>query len=289
MLFIASFIWGCAFVAQRVGADNMPPCAFLAVRNWVAVIVMSPVIRAAERMREKRGEEIAGNDRKTYWLGGLACGFSLFISSVVQQIGIGMTTTAKAGFLTAMYVVIVPVIYAIIRRKSEPKIWISVAIAVAGLYLLCMRESFSLEKGDLYVLGCAFFFSFQIISVSYFVKKIDGMHLSRLQFFFTAVFSTIWMLLFEHPTKEGLLAAVWAILYTGILSSGVAYTMQILGQRSVNPAAASLIMSLESVFAAIAGWVVFGQALSFREITGCVLMFAAIVIAELPSGGKGAA
>ena len=226
-------------------------------------------------------------DRNTALLGGLACGFFLFAASAAQQIGIAYTTTAKSGFLTAMYVVIVPIIYAVFRKKGHWKIWTSMLLAVAGLYLLCMKESLSLGRGDLLTLLCALLFSFQIMCVSHFVGKVGAVRLTLIQFFFEAVFATVCAMLFEHPTREGMMSALLAILYAGVMSSGAGYTLQTAGQALVNPAVASIAMAMESVFSAFTGWIVLGQTLSVREILGCAVMLSAIILAELPTKSPG--
>lgn len=285
ILLAAALIWGAAFTAQSIGAEHVPAFTFLAARSWIGAAVLLPLLRLTDR-RKKETEDGSGSSatRKECLAAGALCGFFLFTASAAQQIGIAYTTTAKSGFLTAMYVVIVPVIYTIIRRKSSLKIWISVLLAVTGLYLLCMTENFSLGRGDLYTLLCALLFSFQIICVSRFAKKIGAVRLTLLQFLFEAVFATVLSILAEHPTKEGLMKAAWAILYAGVMSSGAGYTLQNIGQTRVNPAAASLAMSMESVFSALIGWIILGQTLSGREILGCAVMFSAIILSELPVG-----
>ncbi|MBE5997590.1 MAG: DMT family transporter [Lachnospiraceae bacterium] len=286
ILLLASLIWGAAFTAQSIGAEYVPPFTFLASRSWIGTAVLLPVLIWQSRKQRKNaaaqpsGSGISGKEMLT---AGALCGFFLFAASAAQQIGIAYTTTAKSGFLTAMYVVIVPVIYCIFRRKSSLKIWISVLLAVTGLYLLCMTQSLNLGYGDLITLLCALLFSFQIICVSRYVGKIGAVRLTVCQFFFEAVFSTVIALLSEHPTKEGMISAAGAILYAGVMSSGAGYTLQTIGQARVNPAAASIAMAMESVFSALSGWVILGQALSGREILGCAVMLSAIILAELPA------
>ena len=285
ILLAAALIWGAAFTAQSIGAEHVPAFTFLAARSWIGAAVLLPLLRLTDRRKKgAEGEPGSSATGRECLAAGAVCGFFLFAASAAQQIGIAYTTTAKSGFLTAMYVVIVPVIYTVIRRKSSLKIWISVLLAVTGLYLLCMTESLALGRGDLYTLLCALLYSFQIICVSRFAKKIGAIRLTLLQFLFEAVFATVLSVLAEHPTKEGLMMAAWAILYTGVMSSGAGYTLQTIGQTRVNPAAASLAMSMESVFSAIVGWIILGQSLSGREILGCAVMFSAIVLAELPVG-----
>ena len=214
-------------------------------------------------------------------MGGAACGFFLCAASAFQQVGIRYTTTAKAGFITALYVVIVPILSVFFGKSVKSRIWMCVALAVLGLYLLCMRGELSLSFGDGVVLVCAFLFACQIMTVDYFAPQVDTVRLSQTQFLVTALLSTVCMLLFEDLSTDSLIRALPSIAYAGVMSSGVAYTLQIIGQQNLNPAIASITMSLESVFAALAGWIVLGQSMTVRELAGCVLMFAAIILAQL--------
>ena len=288
-LLLAALIWGAAFTAQSIGAEYVPPFTFLASRSWIGTAVLIPImffLNRRDRQKSREGSDKKLSDEKLPMkeviLAGAVCGFFLFAASAAQQIGIAYTTTAKSGFLTAMYVVFVPVIYCIFRRKNSLKIWCSVLLAVAGLYLLCMTESLSLGYGDLLTLLCALLFSFQIMCVSRFAGRVGAIRLTLWEFFFEAVFSTAFALLLEHPTKEGMIKAALAILYAGVMSSGAGYTLQTIGQEFVNPAAASIAMAMESVFSALTGWIVLGQSLNGREILGCAVMLAAIILAELP-------
>ena len=272
VLFVTALIWGCAFAAQSIGAGFVGPFTFLTSRTWIAFFALLPVIAVRERVlirTEDRVKKTAGQS-KMLILGGAVCGFFLFTASASQQIGISFTTTAKAGFITALYVVLVP-----------EKVWGCVMLAVIGLYLLCMGESFSLSMGDSWMLLCAFLFSLQILSVNYFVKYADPVKLAALEFLFEGIFAGICMLLFEPFNAEGIISALPTILYAGFMSSAVGYTLQIVAQDGLDPAVASIAMSFESVFAALAGWVVLHEAMSSRELFGCVLMFAAIVISQL--------
>ena len=259
----------------------MPPFSFLASRTWLSVALLIPVVHLLEK-KAGTNRPVFRPDR-TALLGGLVCGFFLFMGSATQQIGIAHTTPAKSGFITAMYVVIVPVIYAIRKRGIHWSLGLSVVLAVTGLYLLCIKEGFSLGVGDTWTLVCAFMFSFQILCITHFVGEVGGVRLTLYSFFTEAILSTLGMLFFEHPTPDGFTAALPAILFAGIFSGCLGYTLQAIGQRIVNPATASLTMSLESVFGAIGGWIVLHQVLSGRELFGCVLMFAAILLAEFPA------
>ena len=208
------------------------------------------------------------------------------MASSLQQIGIQYTTTGKAGFVTAFYIVIVPVLGIFLHKKISGNVWIAVALALLGLYFLCMTESFTIGKGDIYIFACAFVFSIQILMVDHFAPKVDGVKLSCLEFLVSGLLSLFFMFSLERPTLSGILAAGIPILYAGVLSCGVAYTFQILGQRDSNPAIASLIMSLESTFSVLAGWLLLHETLSTREAIGCIFMFAAILLAQLPEKKK---
>ena len=284
-LLVCAAIWGSAFVAQSVGAEYVGAFTFLAVRNWIAVVFLIPVIYVRDTILRKRGRPSVRpanrTQRRFLLMGGAACGFFLCAASAFQQVGIRYTTTAKAGFITALYVVIVPILSVFFGKSVKSRIWMCVALAVLGLYLLCMRGELSLSFGDGVVLVCAFLFACQIMTVDYFAPQVDTVRLSQTQFLVTALLSTVCMLLFEDLSTDSLIRALPSIAYAGVMSSGVAYTLQIIGQQNLNPAIASITMSLESVFAALAGWIVLGQSMSFRELAGCVLMFAAIILAQL--------
>ena len=285
LLVLTALVWGCAFVAQSVGAEHVGAFTFLACRSWLAGVTLLPVIallRARQRRPESAAESPAPQSRRALLTGGIACGCFLFLASSAQQIGVASTTTAKAGFITAMYVIIVPILSLVLGRRVGKKIWLCVAMSVVGLYLLCIAGSLSLSRGDAMVLLCALLFAGHIMTVDHFSPKMDGVQLSCIQFFTTAILATVCMFLFEHPTAAALQSALLPILYAGILSSGVGYTLQIVAQKGLNPTIASMAMSLESVFSALAGWVILGQGLTAREFSGCALMFAAIILAQLP-------
>ena len=281
ILVAGAMIWGFAFVSQSVGARYVEAGTFLAFRSWIAVLFLMPVLAVVSGMRTKAGEPTGAPlnraQKRIHLLGGVCCGTALFLASAAQQMGIEYTTTAKAGFITALYVIIVPVLSVLLGQVP------SKLLGLVGLYLLCMTGiSFSLGRGDALMLLCAFLFSIQIMLVNYFSGRVDGLRLSFLEMLTEAVLATVFMLVFEHPTREGIMAALPALLYAGIMSSGVAYTFQIIGQKGTDPTVASLIMSLESVFSAIGGWLILHQKLSVREAAGCALMFMAIVISQLP-------
>lgn len=224
-------------------------------------------------------KEKSGKDLIT---GGIACGVLLFTAGSLQQAGIQYTTAGKAGFITAFYIVIVPVLGIFLHKKIKWKVWMAVLLALVGLYFLCITESFSIGKGDILVFLCALVFSVHILVIDHFSPKVDGVKMSCIQFFVSGILSLPFMFVLETPRLVAVAAAWMPLLYAGVLSCGVAYTLQILGQKNVNPAVASLILSLESCFSVLAGWIILGERLSFRESLGCILMFLAIILAQLP-------
>lgn len=280
---LAAMIWGTAFVAQSVSAGHIEAFTFNAARSAIAFVTLLIVCGAFSAFRKRGGGESApGGSKADLILGGLCCGLLLALASNLQQTGLSDTSAGKAGFITALYVVLVPVFGIFLRRRASLQVWISVVIAVAGLYLLCITGSFAIAPSDLYVLLCAVVFSLHILCVDHFARKVDGVKLSCAQFLVAAVVSGAGALLFEEPDPEGLAACVWPLLYVGIFSSGVAYTLQILAQKDSDPTVVSILLSLESVFSVIAGAIILGDRLSGREYLGCVLMFAAVLLAQAP-------
>ena len=286
MLVLTAFIWGTAFVAQSVGMDYLGPFTFNGVRSLIGGAALLPCIWLFQKGKGKATEKPSRGARKELIAGGIACGLLLFAASSLQQIGIQYTTAGKAGFITAFYIVIVPVLGIFLHKKINGKVWGAVAIALAGLYFLCITEKFAVGKGDILIFLCALVFSIHILVIDYFSPKVDGVKMSCIQFFVCGIVSLPPMFFKETP-KIGAMVEGWApLLYAGVLSCGVAYTLQIIGQKNVNPAVASLILSLESCFSVLAGWMVLGEKLSMRESVGCVLMFAAIILAQLPDRKK---
>ena len=285
-LFLTAFLWGTTFVAQRIGAEYVGPWTYLALRSWVAVLFLTPVISFRDWTARRRGTVSRrprnSAERKYLLFAGILCGLSLGAASLVQQIGIAATTASKTGFITSLYVVIVPLMSIVVKKKPEPQIWAGVLLALLGLYLLCMTaESFSLQTGDAWVLACAFLFALEIMIVDHYSPLVDTVRLSRIQFLVIGLCSTVPMLLIEAPDPESLRLGLPAILYAGIFSSGIAFTLQIVGQEGVNPTLASLVMSLEGVFSALTGWAVLHERLTGRELLGCVLIFIAITLAQV--------
>lgn len=285
-LLMAAFIWGVAFVAQSVGMDYIGPFTFNGIRCLIGSIVLIPCMVGFDFWKKKSGEKAVCEDKKTLWKAGILCGVILFAATNAQQIGLQYTTAGKAGFITALYIVLVPIIGIFLKKKTGWNIWISVLIAVVGFYLLCIKDGFALSKGDFYVLICSLVFPFHIWAVNHYAPKVDGVRLSCIQFLVCGVLSMICMFLFESPQIENVLQAWMPLLYAGILSCGVGYTLQIAGQKDFNPTVASLLMSFESVFSVLAGWILLGEALSRREIFGCVLIFAGVILAQIPIGQK---
>lgn len=283
MLLLAAFIWGGAFVAQSVGMDHMGPLTFSSVRCIIGSIVLVPCIFVLDRRKSpQERERTAHLSRKNLLLGGVSCGLILCAASNLQQFGIQYTSVGKAGFITALYIVIVPLLGMLFGRRCGWKVWLGVVIALVGFYLLSMTGGFSLERGDIYLLCCSVLFSCHILVIDHFSPLVDGVKMSCIQFLVSGVVSGIGMLLFETPTVEGILAGGVSLLYAGVLSCGVAYTLQIVGQTNYNPTVATLLMSLESVFSVLTGWLVLHQKLSARELGGCVLIFIAVILAQLP-------
>ena len=280
LLLLTATIWGVAFVAQSVGMDYVEPFTFNGVRNLLGALVLLPVIYG---MSGKKAAAVEKKDTRTLWLGGVLCGLCLCVASSLQQIGIQYTTAGKAGFLTAMYIIMVPVFGLFLKKKCSPFVGISIVLATVGLYLLSIKEGFNIGKGDIYVILCAVVFSMHILVIDYFAPKCNGVKLSCIQFLVCGVLCSVIALVVEEPTISGILAAWLPIAYAGVMSCGVAYTLQIIGQKGMNPTVASLILSLESVISVLAGWLLLNQTLSVKEIIGCVIMFAAIILAQLPT------
>lgn len=284
LLFLTAVIWGVAFVAQSAGMAYIGPFTYNGVRSILGGLVLLPCIVLLDKVRDSVGEnDSKTKDSKKLLAGGLCCGLILFAASSFQQLGIQYTSVGKAGFITAMYILLVPIMGIFVHRKVGLKVWIGVAFAVCGLYLLCMNEGLRLEKGDALVLVCAVIFSLHILVIDFFSPKVDGVRMSCIQFWVCGILSMICSFLLETPELSSILQAWKPICYGGIMSCGVAYTLQIVGQRDMNPTVASLILSLESVVSVVAGFLILHQAMSARELAGCCLMVVAIVLAQLPN------
>ncbi|MGN0159439.1 MAG: DMT family transporter [Brotaphodocola sp.] len=290
LLTLTALIWGVAFVAQSEGMNYVGGFTFIAARYLIGGAVLIPCIFLLRKLNADQWQCLNTEERKkknhTGIIGGICCGAALLVASSLQQFGIYYTTVGKAGFITALYIVIVPLFGLFLKKKVGLNIWVSVGVAAIGMYLLCITEGFSIGKGDFLVLLCAVAFSFHILIIDYFSPKADGVLISCVQFFTAGVIGTVLMFLYEQPTISAILSAWAPILYAGVLSSGVAYTLQVVAQKDIDPTIASLIMSLESVFSLLAGWILLGQKLSAKELFGCVLVFAAIILAQIPAERK---
>lgn len=287
MLFLAAFIWGTAFVAQSVGMDYLGPLSFNGARFLMGSAVLLPVIAFNRTRRKKEGKPVTG--WKDTVAGGVCCGLVLCAAALLQQYGILYTTVGKAGFITTLYIILVPFFGIFLKKKIPGKVWAGAAIAAFGMYLLCMSESLSLGRGDTLVFLCAVLFSVHILVIDFFSPKADGVELSCIQFLTAGVIGSVLAFVFEKPDAGDFLKGIVPLAYAGILSSGVAYTLQVVGQRDMDPTIASLILSLESVVSMLAGWVILGQALTGRELTGCGLVFGAVILVQLPGRKAGAA
>ena len=286
LLFLTALIWGVAFVAQSVAMDYIGPYTFNAVRSLLGGIVLVPCVflfgQKEKSVIDEDPSKGTAIDRPGDMItGGLLCGIMLFLSTTLQQVGIQYTTVAKAGFITALYIILVPILGIFLKKRVSVQIWISVVIAIIGLYLLCMKGSFYLGQGDFLVLLCSLCFALHILVIDHFTDKVNGVKLSCIQFFVSGLLSSILMFLFEAPAISAIFSAWLPIVYGGVFSSGIAYTLQIIGQKGTDPTIASLILSLESVVSVLAGWIILGQSLTPREILGCLLMFGAIILAQV--------
>ena len=280
LLFLAAFIWGVAFVAQSVGMDYMGPLTFNGARFLMGSLVLLPFVLLRRKQNKKAGRAPAS--LKTTIIGGVCCGLALCSAALFQQYGIMYTTVGKAGFITTLYIILVPFFGIFLKKRIPGKVWIGAVIAAAGMYLLCMSERLALSRGDTLVFICAILFSVHILVIDYFSPMADGVELSCIQFLTAGIIGSMGAILFEQPTLQCLIDGIIPLAYAGILSSGVAYTLQVIGQKDMDPTVASLILSMESVFSALAGWMILHQKLSGRELFGCVLVFMAVILVQLP-------
>lgn len=282
LLLITAVIWGSGFIAQSVGMDFVEPFTFNCIRSILGGMFLLGYIALInkKRTRTKKSNE-------SLFIGGLCCGLCLFGGMTFQQIGIQYTEVGKAGFLTAMYIIIVPVLSVLfLRKKTGIHVWFAVILAVAGIYMLSISDKLVIGKGDIYEILCALMFSLHILVIDYFNTKADPVKISCVQFFVCGILSGIFMIATENPQIDLLINAWQPIVYAGIVSTGIGYTLQVVGQRNVNPTAASLILSLESVVSVVLGFFLLNQQLTQREIYGCVCMFVAIVLSQLPIKNK---
>ena len=300
-LLLTAMIWGAAFVAQSVSMDYIGPFTFICLRSVIGGLFLIPVIIVLDGIRKKSQNESANavsaenilhieteEKQRLSWKnkqlieGGIVCGFFLFFANCFQQTGIQYTTVGKAGFITTFYIIIVPLIGLFFKKYCGILTWIGVVIALAGLYFLCITQKLTIQRGDALILCCSVLYAGQILAIDHYNPFVDGVKMSCIQFLTGGVLGAVFMFLFENPSLAKILSAAGPILYTGIMSTGVGYTLQIVGQKGLNPTVAALILSLESVFSALSGYVFLHQVLTIRELIGCVLMFIAIVLAQLP-------
>lgn len=283
LLFLTASIWGSAFIAQSLGMDHVSPFTFTFVRTLIGALFLLPLISILKALyKNKIKEKTYG--KKDLLLGSLCCGSCLIAGESFQQFGLLTTDAGKAGFITSMYIIFVPIISIFLGKKINRFIWIGVILSAVGLYLLCIKQDLSIEKGDFLIFICAIAFAIHILVIDHFVKKVDAVALSCGQFFMASIMGLILMLIFDRQdlNYDDFLKALPAMAYAGIMSNGIAYTLQIVGQRGLNPTIATLIMSLESVMAVIFGVIFLHESLMQKEIIGCVLMFSAVIIAQCP-------
>ena len=294
LLLLAALIWGVAFVAQSVGMDYMGPFTFNGARFLMGSAVLVPVILFRRKKADPAGGGQARTDRsgakenagKAALMGGVCCGLALCPAALFQQFGILYTTVGKAGFITTLYIILVPLAGIFMKKTPSSRIWTGAALAAFGFYLLCIKEGFSLSRGDALVFIGSVLFTVHILVIDHFSPKADGVELSCIQFLTAGVISSVLAFVFEKPELSALAEGIIPLAYAGILSSGVAYTLQVIGQRDTDPAVASLLLSMESVFSVLAGWMLLGQALSARELMGCTLVFGAVILVQLPTGKR---
>ena len=288
LLLFTAMIWGTAFVFQRVGMESIEPVTFNAARMALAAVFVGSVSFLLWKKEKKSAspartaEEQRRYTRNTV-IGGVCCGCFLSIASILQQMGLVYTTAGKAGFITAMYILLVPITGRLLFRKRNTwLVWLAVLFGVAGMYFLCITEEFRLSHGDTLICLCALFFTFHILCCDHFAPRGDPIRISAIQFATATVISAIAAAVFETPTPEKIASALVPILYCGLVSGGIGYTLQIVAQKYTDPTIASLLMSMESVFAMIAGTVLLGEQMTARELTGCLIMFVAIVLVQIP-------
>jgi drug/metabolite transporter (DMT)-like permease len=301
ILLTTAIIWGIAFVAQSEGTRFMGPFSFNSIRFMLGGVFLIPVIKIKDTLRKSKSKEKTEKDwdkentsfllseksnKRALIIGGLSCGIILAIANSFQQFGIMSTSVGKSGFITTLYIILVPIIGIFLKKKPPVIVWISAFLAMIGLYLLCINENSALNRGDIYLMICAVLFSCHILVIDYFSPKVDGIKLSCFQFFVSGFMCMIMSLIFETVTWAQVMDCMVPILYTGIMSCGVAYTCQIVGQKYMEPAVASLILSLESVVSVLAGWLILGQVLSVKEMVGCGIVFVAVILAQLPHNAE---
>jgi drug/metabolite transporter (DMT)-like permease len=301
ILTFTAFVWGMGFVAQRSGMENVGPFFFSGARmilGAATLFIVLAVMNAIQRARSSKASEVGAATKATarqLILGGMACGAILFFAGNFQQVGLVFTTASKAGFLTALYIVLVPILGIFLKHKTHLNTWVSVLIAAVGLYFLCVTDGLHIQLGDIVILVGSLGWAMHVLIIDHFVSKfgqMDVLRMCALQFLFAGIFALICTPIFdgffstEPLSMTTIKAALIPLLYAGIISTGVGFTLQAVGQRYAKPSTAAIIMSLESVFAVIGGMIILGERMSGRELLGCGLMFLAVILAQLPIGGK---
>lgn len=281
-LLLGTFIWGMAFIAQSVGMNLIGPFTFQAIRCLLGVLFLFPVTILFDRKIGVK-ESLKKWKNPTLWISGIICGVALFIATSLQQVGLVYTTPGKAGFLTAMYIVLVPILGIFVHRKPGINALFSVILALIGLYLLSFTNISNVNIGDLFMIGCAFAFAVQILLIDRFAQQLDGLRLNCVQALVVSILSVPGILLNQETIEMNTIFSCWLPLcFAGVLSMGVGYSLQIVGQKRLEPTAASLIMSLESVFSALGGWLLLRNTMTPAELTGCALVFAGVIVSQLP-------
>ncbi len=283
-LLAAALIWGMSFVAQSIGMEAVGPFTFQGTRCILGAMVLTLLSLGADRVRKARGipQSSTPGRRKRLWIGGICCGLVLFVAANLQQVGILYTTVAKSGFITSMYIVIVPILSVFLGKTPVVKHWLCVALAAVGLYFLSISGGFDPNPGDGITVLCALGFAFHILVIDHFAPGLDGVKLSCIQFWVAGLLSCVLMVLLEQPTWQGLQTAALPIAYAGMMSCAGGYTLQIIGQQHADPVVATVLMSLESVFSLLGGLVILRQIPTGRELFGCALMFSAVMLSQLP-------
>jgi len=281
LLLITAAIWGFAFVAQRVGMEYLGPFTFNAARFILGSLSLLPLLFISRDQRPASENIIPRPGWKLVVFGGFSAGFMLFMGMSLQQVGLVYTTAGKAGFITSLYVVIVPILALFWKQSTNPGTWFGAILAAIGLYFLSVTQRFTIEFGDLLVFFCAFFWAGQVLIIGWLSPRIQSVKLAFTQFVVCSALSLMVAVVFEDISWDALVRAIWPILYGGVLSSGVAFTFQVMAQRNTHPAHASIIMSLEAVFAAIGGWLILNEILSMRGLMGCGLMLGGMLLSQL--------
>lgn len=286
LLLTTAFIWGAGFVGQRAGMEFIEPITFNCVRSFLGAFSLLLLIIIFKIKKGPNKKMNKWEERRYMFKAGILCGLALFFASSVQQMGMVYTSASKAGFISSMYIIIVPLISVFLGRKFPWSLWLGVFLGAIGLYFLCGSNGIShIGYGDILIMISAILYSIHILVIDHFAPKVDSVKLSCIQFFVVGFISLIPLFIFENPTMAGIIACKWSLLFTGVVSCGIAYTLQIIAQKNTNPAIASLLLSFESVFAVLTGYLILHEVLTLKEALGCILMFAAVIAAQFKKRG----